>query len=901
MTDMLATLGAMAKEERTYVLTRCYPLFGAYYFDLKMADFMGDMVAFSDAHPWSVILIPAGHTKSATFGKYNLIRQICFNPNVRIQLIMSVFDDASDYCKSVEYELEFNEKLKADFGEFYNPKDWTSSTFTVKQRQHNDPHPTLSVFGAGGKAPNWTLKGHGCDIVVSDDVVTEDTALSPESRNRQRSWFNMAVRKNPRPMWPISPRYGLMVPDGIDWPRDAPYNPRPDSNIPFGQIIVPGTRFDPKDLYQDLIDDPLWNSLTLDCWLDEEETKPLWPDYWTNEALHAERESGLIYFNKRMRNRPMDESEMTFHRECFVGDENYPGCLNRSRSFGELPKDDEGHTLDLYKVLGFDPASGEATKYATWPTFDLLGFPREGDPTQDTRYLIDAFRAQVGPEYLIDILLGPDPRNPGYQASLHPGFYDKYHYDLCRIERNGFAGLLIGHHRITEAKRKGVLIEPHVTGRNKIDPVTGVKSMAAMIRDGLLDIPYKTDTDRKLANEIIDQFCYFSFDRNGRRRSLTDHVMAPLDVETPLWTTSGWTTMAEVEVGHEVATPYGETAPVVALTPIEAQETYRVTFDDGTSLVASADHRWFAYPVDRGAVRREPRWMTTDELARWDGRRVMLARPLPIETSDRHLEVPPYVLGVWLGDGDARQGTIFGHDDDTPFIRSEFERLGIRTTDQKRGSCFGTNGLRSGLGDIGVLQNKHVPKKYLFAGGRQRLDLLRGLMDTDGSVMNDHGRVYFANTNLKLTAAVVELARSLGFRVNVQDYVASTCTNPQGGVSPTKPYQRIVFTADATTLNPFLMPRKSEKVRAFLNNRRPRRFLTVKSVVPVGQRAVRCITVGHPLHEFLAGSGFVPTGNCWFAELAIRALRQARECHRAPGSPYVLHNPYFSQREKVAP
>jgi hypothetical protein len=359
-----------------------------------------------------------------------------------------------------------------------------------------------------------------------DDVVTEDTSSSPESRRRQRSWAKMTVFKNPRPMWPIDPRYGLMVPKGITWPKDLPYNPRPGSNIPYGQIIAPGTRFHPYDLYQDLIDDPLWDSMLLDCWTDLEESKPLWPGFWTNEALHAERESGLIYFNKRMRNRPMDESEITFHREWFEGDGDHPGCLDRTRSFGEMPKDDDGRPLDLFKVLGFDPASGEATKYAAWPTYVLLGFPREGDAGLDTRYMVDAFRAQVGVEYLLDIMLGPDPDNPGYQQNLHPGFYDKYHYDVCKVERNGFANLMTSHARVIRAKRSGILIEPHTTGRNKLDPVTGVKSMAQMFRDGLVSIPYKTDSDRKTAKDIIDQFCYFSFDRNGRRKSLTDYVMA---------------------------------------------------------------------------------------------------------------------------------------------------------------------------------------------------------------------------------------------------------------------------------------------------------------------------------------------------------------------------------------
>lgn len=518
MTDLL--LAEMTREKRRFVAVRSYPLFAAYYFDLKMEDFMAEMVKFSDTHQRACILIPAGHTKSSTFGNYNIIRHICWNPNIRIQLVMSVFDDAEEYCRAIEKELESNEKLIEDFGEFFNPKDWTGSKFTVRQRQHNDPHATLTVYGAGGKAPNWSLKGKGCDYAIMDDVVTEDTSMSPEARRRQQSWARMTVLKNPRPMWPIHPKYGLMVPPGIEWPVDAPYNPRPGGKVPYGKIDAPGTRFHPKDLYQDFIDDDLWDTYLLDCWQDEEETKPTWPGYWTNEALHAERDSGLLYFNKRMRNRPMDESEMVFRREWFDGDEEHPGCLNRTRSFGELPKDDEGKPLDLFKALGFDPASGEATKFAAWPTYDLVGFPREGDPEWDTRYLIDTFRAQVGVEWIIDIMLDGNPAIP------HPGFYRRYEYDICKVEKNGFANLLLTHQRVQRARRRGIFIEPHLTGRNKQDPVNGVKSMEAIFRDGLVDIPYKTDRDRKLAKEIIDQFCYFSFDRSGRRKSLTDHVMA---------------------------------------------------------------------------------------------------------------------------------------------------------------------------------------------------------------------------------------------------------------------------------------------------------------------------------------------------------------------------------------
>ncbi len=533
--DLQSMTASMSRDERRYVLPRSYALFAAYYFGLTMEDFMSDMVAFTDANQRSCILLPAGHTKSSSFGRYNIVRHICWNRNVRIQLIMSVFDDAEEYCKSIEDDLTSNERLIEDFGPFYNARDWKSDSFTISGRQHNDPKPTLRVFGAGGKAPNWTLKGQGCDLVVVDDVVTEDTASSPESRKRQLSWFRKAVQRNPRPMWPIDPRYGLVVPRDIEWPADAPYNPKPGSKVPYGQVIVPGTRFDPDDLYKELQDDKTYATMHLDVWAekndgvwrsDTTETKPLWPAMWTNEALKAERESDFHMFETRMRNNPMDSSKAVFYRAWLEGGEHegryYHGCIDETRSFGELPIDVKtGEKLDLHKVLGFDPASGKATVYATYPTWVLSGIEKGVDLERACRYVIDIYRRQmVGVEDMLDILLD------GSDTIPHPGFYGRYKYDVARVEENAFATMFTTHSRFVAAKRRGIHLEPHYTQKNKRDPVSGVKSMEQIVRDGLISIPYRTVSDQELARDFIDQFVYFSFDRNGRRRSHTDYVMA---------------------------------------------------------------------------------------------------------------------------------------------------------------------------------------------------------------------------------------------------------------------------------------------------------------------------------------------------------------------------------------
>jgi hypothetical protein len=516
----------MNKAEKQFVLSRSYPLFAAYYFDLQVADFHAAMASHWQDNRFSLTLVPMQHGKSTTM-KIDIIRNICLNPNVRIILTTATKDDADEYVRAIESELTGNKKLLDDFGPFYNRDRWTSSGFRVCGCQHTNVHDTLEVFGSG----TWNQKGHGCEIVYVDDIVTEETCLTPEARAKQLRYFNMAVASGPRAMWTIDPRYGLQVPAGVDWPKDAPYNPVPgDPDGEYGQVIVMGTCFDPKDLYDTLRHAPKYKTLYLDCYWDHQKWEPdktkakaLWPEVWPIGRINAMRyEMGWSQddFDKRMRNIARSASEIVFRREWFYGDDGYPGCIDDTRSFGELPKDDDGQPMDLFKALGFDPASGKATVFAAWPTFDLIGIPRGVDPGEATRYLIDVYREKTGVEWLIDVMLDGNHEIP------HPGFYNRYRYDICKVEANGFANLMLTHNRISAAKRRGVLIEPHETQRNKRDPVIGVKSMEAIFREGKVNIPYKTDRDQKLADQIIDQFVDFAFDRSGRKRSLTDYLMA---------------------------------------------------------------------------------------------------------------------------------------------------------------------------------------------------------------------------------------------------------------------------------------------------------------------------------------------------------------------------------------
>lgn len=70
---------------------------------------------------------------------------------------------------------------------------------------------------------------------------------------------------------------------------------------------------------------------------------------------------------------------------------------------------------------------------------------------------------------------------------------------------------------------------------------------------------------------------------------------------------------------------------------------------------------------------------------------------------------------------------------------------------------------------MGVLFNKHIPRKYLQASKRERLLLLAGLIDSDGDRSVNLNR--FANTNKRLFEEVQELIHSLGMVSNNPEVV----------------------------------------------------------------------------------------------------------------------------------
>lgn len=260
-------------------------------------------------------------------------------------------------------------------------------------------------------------------------------------------------------------------------------------------------------------------------------------------------------------------------------------------------------------------------------------------------------------------------------------------------------------------------------------------------------------------------------------------------LDTPIPTPDGWTTMGELQVGDRVFDETGSVRTVRGVSDVmTGHPCYRVQFSDGAEIVADAEHLWTVRSHRNGGARgpkaaSEPRkgqlrTVTTDDLratltvpdstsrhpqGRWN-HRIDIAGPLA--TPEAELRIDPYLLGVWLGDGDADQGRITKSYDDAQVIEElrSARALVTEVVSTGRSPRWRVHGLTEQLRACGLIGAKHVPSAYLRASEPQRLALLQGLMDTDGSVDARTGRCEFTTTTAALAKGVLELVRSLGMK-----------------------------------------------------------------------------------------------------------------------------------------
>lgn len=345
----------------------------------------------------------------------------------------------------------------------------------------------------------------------------------------------------------------------------------------------------------------------------------------------------------------------------------------------------------------------------------------------------------------------------------------------------------------------------------------------------------------------------------------------------------GWIKVGDLVVGDRVYGTDGLPTRVTYVSPTHHLRCFRFTFSDGSEVVADEEHQWttthryrpWANPRKNGSGnggRRVTDTVSTLQVAesvnipRPDGvREHNHSLPPQAAISGRHVGLPldPYILGVWLGDGSAEAPLISKGAIDLEHFRREFESRGVGTrvvkhNDRCEAFRFDIGGWGGSVGllrDLGVYGNKHIPSQYSFASIGQRRDLLRGLMDTDGTVSRNGGNYPYASYSScseRLANDVWSLVRGLGYKATINNRPAKL----NGRVTGT--HYEVRFRA-ARGDGVFSLPRKNDLLSESVSTRGT--AIKITACEEVTSVPTRCLQVDAPDSLFLVGRGFIPTHN----------------------------------------
>lgn len=380
------------------------------------------------------------------------------------------------------------------------------------------------------------------------------------------------------------------------------------------------------------------------------------------------------------------------------------------------------------------------------------------------------------------------------------------------------------------------------------------------------------DYQQSAADHCIERGSLFCADEMGLGKA------QPIDAK--VLTPTGWRLMGDLQLGDAVVDPEGGVGHVLGIFPQGERDVFRVNTRDGGSAECCEEHLWEVFSANDKFIGKPHR-----VLALRDFMHNLKSKPsrgqvinkwfIPVQAPATFskvddLPVDPYVLGVLLGDGSLSAGKVSFMKPDLfivgkvagrlpPNVEMREDSSSADTWNLTRIGSSGTNPIMNMLRDLGVYGKrsveKSIPRSYMFASVQERVDLLAGLMDTDGDCSKS-GVAMFNTSSPMLRDDVVELVRGLGgiVSVSVREKPKYTHRNEvRYGQTAYRLNVRLPF-------SPFSLPRKGDRWQA------PNMARAIVSVEKLGRKQMQCIRLSTAKSTYVTDGHMVthntPLGIC---------------------------------------
>jgi len=332
-----------------------------------------------------------------------------------------------------------------------------------------------------------------------------------------------------------------------------------------------------------------------------------------------------------------------------------------------------------------------------------------------------------------------------------------------------------------------------------------------------------------------------------------------------VYTQEGAMLLSDVRIGDRIYGVDGELTTVLDISPESDVTVWEVEFEDGSIIEACKDHSWGVWHKSKGYVIRTTQELSKDYLIEsWKDngtrqtfeKRYRVQLPLAVNYPSKELPIAPYELGALIGDGSLTGGmaVMTCHPDDSEiFDYFESEVRPRPSNDQS----FGILGRMPAIRELGLdctSHHKFIPSEYMYGSIEQRIELLQGLMDTDGTVGKSGKDIEYYTVSERLADDVTELACSLGLyakkRVKKGRYLGEVHLSYRVSLRATGAFDL------------FKLKRKKDLV-SINDNYNTHLFKRIVRIEEMDRKAdMRCLTVDNKSHLFLT-TGYTVTHNTY--------------------------------------
>jgi len=413
----------------------------------------------------------------------------------------------------------------------------------------------------------------------------------------------------------------------------------------------------------------------------------------------------------------------------------------------------------------------------------------------------------------------------------------------------------------------------------------------------------------KIAQEIING--------NNKKKTTIAHVSPGAGKAQPLdsliLTPTGYVKMGDIKVGDEVLCPNGTTSKIIAVHPQGLKDIYRINFSDYTFAECCEDHLWYLETTytrlnktkkrKKNSYRKpnvQPLKAFKDTLIKSNKKyySIPMVSNLNFSENDK-LPIDPYLLGLLLGDGyiGGRSVSLTTYDFEIADYIKNLVPEGVSVVSWKKKGVYGLvgkkpkpNALLLLLDNLGLAgkksEDKFIPEIYKWTSAENRIEMLRGLLDTDGTVGKPGGnrnprssaKVSFTTVSRQLMLDVKFLIESLGGMATVDSRIP-TFTGKDVNGNKIKKKGQLAYTIRVgmpPSINPFRLKRKAN-LYVPKTKYLPTRYIS--NVEYVGKKEAQCITIDSPNHLYITNN-FIVTHNSLMSVIFAKALADAKLINR---------------------